>query len=84
MESMHYEVNAEGLKQIAELLRFNHKRGEALATNEILLQGLAASIEYHYKEFEEAYFIIDAADDLSNTKSEYYITEDGLESKYIH
>lgn len=78
-----YTVNDNGIAQIAEFLRNNHKKGEMIAENADMLRAWAADAEFQLGQGNPASIEISSFDSLRGYTQSYNISDEGLDSEEI-
>lgn len=78
-----FTVNANGIAQIAEFLRKNHKKGEVIADNADILSSWVADAEFQLGEGNPASIEIRSFDSVHGLTQNFDISDEGLDSKEV-
>lgn len=78
-----YTVNANGIAQIAEFLRKNHKKGEMIGDNADMLNAWAQDAEFQLGEGNPASIEIRSFDSVHGFTQNFDISDEGLDAEQI-
>jgi DNA-binding PadR family transcriptional regulator len=74
----YYIINENGLKQLADFLRANHKRGEIIADSPKMLRAWADCAEFSLTEGNGASVEIRSFESVHGMTQDFTITDEGL------
>ncbi|HZS79841.1 MAG TPA: hypothetical protein VFA14_00180 [Herbaspirillum sp.] len=84
MKITNYTINTNGLAQIAEFLRANHKKGEMIAEDQSMLYAWAADAEFQLDQGNPAMIEIKVWDSIHGRTQTFNISNDGVDSEEIN